>query len=132
MIHELDLSQLPFGAISGYVRWLLGSGHNIELAAAIIVEQSNTMILLQSGARPIVRMAGIDYALRYKTAKGFDLAPSKMKGVGRRRVEGEAEDFARRNNFMLIEYVPSSSTLRYRFVRGPRVVRIKTIGEAVI
>ena len=78
------------------LRQLVKDGRNIEIAAKIICNQENGWVLTKDPAmptRPVILINGEKFLIRARTAKGFDLAPAKMKGDTKNPRRRRCQDF---------------------------------------
>ena len=107
---------------------LLSDGRNMEIAARMICNKEDWVLTKDPDmpTRKCVFIDGEKYFCRTKTAKGFDLAPSKMKGTQRKRNKSDSKMFASENNFLLIDST-KPGIIKYKLIKNPKTDIIQSI-----
>ena len=130
-VKTLNMGQaIAVGLTSDDYHGLLKDGRNVELVARILKNnQSNKNWKLvkdpKCPQRLLMQIGKCNFIIRMKTSKGFDLAPSKMKGTQRKRNQKEALDFVKDKNFLLID--STGDDIKYRLIKKPIVSKLSNI-----
>jgi len=107
---------------------LLKDGRNVELALRFICLKEGWVLSKDPDqpSRNVVFIGKDKYVVRCKCSKGFDLAPAYMKGSQRKRTKQEALEFARNNNFLLVN-TNNGRRIDYKAIKNPNVTHIANI-----
>ena len=130
-VKTLNMGQaIAVGLTSGDYHELLKDGRNVELVARILKNNQcnkNWKLIkdVKCPQRLLMQIGRCQFIIRMKTSKGFDLAPSRMKGTQRKRNQKEALDFVKDKNFLLID--STSDDIKYRIIKRPTVTRLSKI-----
>ena len=113
---------------------LLNDGRNVELVARLLKnnQKNKNWALLKDPLCPqrlLMQIGKCKFLIRMKTSKGFDLAPSKMKGTQRKRNIDEALNFVKSKNFLLID--STGDDIKYRIIKKPTVTRLAKIDSPI-
>lgn len=126
---QIPLREIDLGCLNPNKMDILKDGRNIEICARIIANKEELIVSKdpELTTRTVVYKNRQKYLLRFKTDKGFDLAPAKMKGTGRTRDDIETQSFIKNNRFLLIEV--THNAIRYRFLDEPNKILYNNIND---